>query len=170
MNIVLTGFMASGKTEISKAIAAMSKYKLTDTDDMIVSAAGKSINEIFAQDGEAEFRRIERDAIAAAAGLDGYVIATGGGVPLNKENMDMLRRNGVIVNLAPGFDVIKDRLEAARGTRPLLQNQSIAEIRKRFDDRKPFYDDCDVKIDVINGRTPASYAMEILDICGRYSK
>lgn len=170
MNIVLTGFMASGKTEISKAIASASKYKLTDTDDMIVQAAGKSINEIFAQDGEAAFRRIERETIAAAAELDGYVIATGGGVPLNKDNMDLLRKNGIIVNLAPGFEVIRDRLEAARSTRPLLQNQSIDEIQKRFDDRKPFYDDCDVKIDVINGRTPHSYALEILDICGRYSK
>ena len=162
MNIVLTGFMASGKTEISKAIAALSKYKLIDTDDMIVKAAGKSINAIFAEDGEEEFRRIEREEICRAAQLDGYVIATGGGVPTNRDNMNELRKNGVIVNLAPDFSVIQERLEQARATRPLLQNQSIDDIRKRFEERKPFYDECDIKIRVINGRTPQSYAMEIL--------
>lgn len=170
MNIVLTGFMASGKTRISKAIAAVSEYKLIDTDDMIVEAAGKSINQIFAEDGETEFRRIERKAICRAAALDGYVIATGGGVPANRENMDKLRKNGIIVNLAPSFDVILERLESARASRPLLQDQSIDEIKKRFYDRKPFYDECDIKINIINGRAPHSYAVEILDAVTKYEK
>ena len=170
MNIVLTGFMASGKTQISRAIAAVSKYKLIDTDNMIVEAAGKSINRIFAEDGEAEFRRIEREEICRAAGLDGYVIATGGGVPMNRVNMDELRKNGIIVNLAPSFSVIQERLETARSSRPLLQNQSIDEIKKRFDDRKPFYDECDIKIDIINGRTPHSYAIQILKELESYKK
>ncbi|MCH5212835.1 MAG: shikimate kinase [Oscillospiraceae bacterium] len=170
MNIVLTGFMASGKTQISKAIAAASKYKLIDTDDMIVEAAGKSINRIFSEDGETEFRLIERDAICRAAALDGYVIATGGGVPTNRANMDELRKNGIIVNLAPNFSVIQERLESARSSRPLLRNQSIDEIKKRFDDRKPFYEECDIKINIINGRTPHSYAIEILKAVESYIK
>lgn len=170
MNIVLTGFMASGKTQISKAIAAASEYKLIDTDDMIVETAGKSINRIFAEDGEAAFRQIEREVICRAAELDGYVIATGGGVPINRANMDELRKNGVIVNLAPSFSVIKERLEHARASRPLLQNQSIDEIKQRFFDRKPFYDECDIKINIINGRTPHSYAIEILKAVELYAK
>ena len=170
MNIVLTGFMASGKTEVSKAIAALSGYKLIDTDDMIARAAGKTINKIFAEDGEGEFRRVEHEVICRAAELDGYVIATGGGVPLNRENIRELRKNGIIVNLAPDFEVIKERLEAARATRPLLQNQSIEDVRARFEYRKPFYADCDVSIHVINGRTPRSYALEILDICEKTEK
>lgn len=170
MNIVLTGFMASGKTEISKTIAELSKYRLTDTDDLIVEAAGKTINEIFAQDGEAAFREIEYRTICSAARLDGYVIATGGGVPLRKENMDALRSNGIIVNLSPDFEVIAERLENARASRPLLHNSSIEDIKKRFDDRKPYYDNCDIKIHVINGRTPKSYALEILDACEKLIK
>ena len=170
MNIVLTGFMASGKTQISKAIAATSKYKLIDTDDMIVKMAEKSINRIFEEDGETEFRRIERDAICRAAELDGYVIATGGGVPTNRKNMDELRKNGIIVNLAPSFSVIRERIESARASRPLLRNQSIDEIKKRFYDRKPFYDECDIKINIINGRTPHSYAIEILKAIEAYTK
>ncbi len=165
MNIVLTGFMASGKTEISKAIAASSRYKLIDTDDMIVKETGKTINEIFDEVGERGFRELEHRTICKAAGLDGCVIATGGGVPLNKDNITVLRKNGIIINLAPDFDVIKRRLEAARATRPLLQNQDIEDIEKRFNDRLPFYADCDFKIHIINGRTPRSYALEILNIC-----
>ncbi|MGN0183133.1 MAG: shikimate kinase [Candidatus Ornithomonoglobus sp.] len=165
MNIVLTGFMASGKTEISKAIAAASRYKLIDTDDMIVKETGKTINEIFAEVGEKGFRELEHRIICKAAALDGYVIATGGGVVLNKDNITALRKNGVIVNLAPDFSVIKARLEAARATRPLLQNQDIDAVEKRFNDRLPFYADCDFKIHIINGRTPRSYALEILNIC-----
>lgn len=170
MNIVLTGFMASGKTEISKAIAAVSRYRLIDTDDMIVEAEGKSINEIFAEVGEAGFRKIEHNTILRAAELDGCVIATGGGVPLNRDNIAALRKNGVVVNLAPDFEVIKERLETARATRPLLQNQDLEAIEKRFNDRKPFYADCDYSVKVINGRTPRSYALEILEICERGAK
>ncbi len=164
MNIVLTGFMASGKTEISKAIASISKYALIDTDDMIVKKAGITINEIFAKYGEKYFRGLESEIVKEAAKGDNMVISTGGGVVLDRANIDELRKTGVIFNLAPDFSVIKDRLEAAAATRPLLKNQSIDEVRKRFDARRPFYDNCDYKIKVVNGRTPKSYAMEILSI------
>ncbi len=164
MNIVLTGFMASGKTEISKAIAEISKYNLADTDDMIVKKMNMTINEIFEKYGEDYFRKIEHEMISEAANMKNAVIATGGGAVLCKGNMDLLRETGVIFNLAPNFSVIRERLEAARKTRPLLMHDSIENIEKRFNDRKPFYDNCDHKIHIISGRTPRSYAMEILDI------
>lgn len=164
MNIVLTGFMASGKTAISEAIAQISKYTVVDTDDMIVKKAGMSVNEIFERFGEEHFRELECRAVREAAAMENVVIATGGGVALNKKNIDILRETGIIFNLAPEFNVIEERLEEARKTRPLLQQDSIEEIKKRFEDRKPFYDNCDFKIKVVNGRTPRSYAMEILKI------
>lgn len=164
MNIVLTGFMATGKSEISKAISQISEYKCVDTDDMIIKAAGKSIQRIFDEDGESEFRRIEHEVIRRAAELDGYVIATGGGVPLNRDNITELRKNGVIVNLNPSFEVITQRLERARQTRPLLQNQSTDEIKKRFIDRQPFYDNCDFKIKVSNKKPAKYFAEQILKL------
>lgn len=164
MNIVLTGFMASGKTEISKAIAEMSQYSRLDTDDMIVEKAGMTINEIFAKHGEEYFRRLEREIVKIAAESKNAVIATGGGAVLDKANIDELRKTGVIINLAPDFSVIKDRLENAAATRPLLKNRSIDEIKKRFESRMPYYDNCDYQIKIVHGRTPKSYAMEILSI------
>lgn len=164
MNIVLTGFMASGKSEISKAIAKLSDYMLLDTDDMIVEKAGMSINEIFAAHGEEYFRQLEKEAVREASKAKKAVIATGGGVVLDKENVSVLRSTGVIFNLAPDFSVIRERLEEARKTRPLLKQDSIEDIQKRFEERLPFYADCDHKISVINGRTPRSYAIEILKI------
>ena len=106
-----------------------------------------------------EFARIKK-----AAEMKNVVIATGGGVVLNEQNIEKLRKTGVIFNLSPDFSVIRERLEEARKTRPLLKQDSIENNKKRFDDRKPFYDNCDYKINVIHGRTPRSYAMEILEI------
>lgn len=162
MNIVLTGFMATGKTEISKAIAKISDYTLIDTDDMIVEAAKMSINDIFAQYGEEYFRELEHKCVCEAAQMDNMVIATGGGVVLNKENIKALRKNGKIVNLAPEFSVIEERLNKAAATRPLLKGQDIEAVKKRFEDRLPFYADCDIKIEVTNGKTPEEFAREIL--------
>ena len=162
MNIVMTGFMASGKSAIARSISELSRYEFIDTDEMIIETAGKSIQNIFDEDGEPAFRRIEHEVICRAAQLDGYVIATGGGVPLNPDNIKELRKNGVIVNLAPSFDTVIQRLDRARSTRPLLQNQSIDEIKKRFDDRQPFYADCDIRIEVTNDMPPRFYADQIL--------
>lgn len=162
MNIVLTGFMATGKTEISKAVAAMSRYKRIDTDDMIEKEMGCTINEIFKRYGEEYFRNLEHEIIKKTAENDNAVIATGGGAVLKKENIIELRKNGVIFNLSPDFSIIRERLETAAATRPLLKGSSIEEIEARFNSRKEFYDDCDYKIHVVNGRTAKSYAMEIL--------
>lgn len=164
MNIVLTGFMASGKTEVAKAIAQLGSYTLLDTDDMIVEKAGMSINEIFQKYGEEYFRQLEKAAVREATMSEHAVIATGGGVVLNTENMSALRKTGVIFNLAPDFAVIRERVGEARKTRPLMKHDSIEAIEKRFNERLPFYADCDYKIQVINGRSPRSYAMEILSI------
>ena len=168
MNIVLTGFMATGKTEISKALCTLTDRKYIDTDQMIENAEGISINEIFAQYGEEYFRKAEKEAVKKAASEKNAVIATGGGVVLDKENIDILRKSSVIINLHPDFEVIKERLKKASATRPLLQNQSIEDVRKRFDARLPFYANCDEKVHIVSGKTPLEFAKEILEIMKKY--
>lgn len=164
MNIVLTGFMASGKTSISKAISEISNLNLIDTDDMIVEKMGMSINEIFEKMGESKFRDIECEIISEVSKLDGYVISTGGGVPLNSKNIDALRKNGIVFNLSPDFETVLQRLEDARSTRPLLKNAEIEDIKKRFNDRLPFYAVCDYSIHITNDKDPYYYAREILNL------
>jgi shikimate kinase len=164
MNIVLTGFMASGKSEISKAIAELSKYTLVDTDALTEKKMNMTINDIFEKYGEEYFRKIEKEIVANVSKLNDAVIATGGGVVLDADNIKVLKETGVVFNLSPDFSVIKERLEEARKTRPLLKFDSISNIEKRFNERKPLYDNCDYKINIINGRTPRSYAIEILKI------
>lgn len=169
MNIVLTGFMASGKTNISRALAELAGMAFADTDSMTEEAAGMTINEIFAKYGEEKFRELESEAVKKAAVMENTVISTGGGTVLRKENIDALRKNGVIVNLAPDFEVIKARVEAAAATRPLMKGSSIDDIKRRFDSRKPFYDNCDIKIKVTNEGTPRGHAQEILNKLNEYT-
>ncbi len=164
MNIVLTGFMASGKTAISKALKnRLSNYDLIDTDELIVDKMNMTINEIFDKYGEQEFRKIEHEIICEISKLNNTIISTGGGVVLNKDNINVLRQNGIIVNLSPDFDTIKERLDKARATRPLLRDSNIEEIYDRFLSRLPFYDDCDIKIHVSNQHNPQYFAKNIIN-------
>ncbi len=164
MNIVLTGFMASGKTAISKAIAKISDLKFLDTDDLIVERSGMTIEEIFDNMGEIGFREIEYNIIREISELDGYVISTGGGVPLNIANIRELRKNGIIVNLSADFEVIKERIlrSGQKEKRPLIRSSNFDEIEQRFNDRIKYYRECDFQIRVTNDRDPDYYANEIL--------
>ena len=164
MNIVLTGFMATGKTQISKRIANMLGYNLVDTDAVIVERTNMSINEIFDQNGEEYFREIEHDVICDVGKLDNTVISTGGGVVLNQKNIKELRKNGIIVNLSPDFDVILERLSHAKDSRPLLKDSDIEGIHQRFIDRLPYYAVCDYKIKVSNEYGPEHFAKEIVKL------
>ncbi|MDD6483471.1 MAG: shikimate kinase [Clostridiales bacterium] len=168
MNIVLTGFMASGKTEISKILAKKLDYKLIDTDECIERNEGTTINELFEKYGEEYFRSLEHEVVKKAAKEDRAVISTGGGVVLNRANIDALRQNGIIINLAPDFETIRERIERAAATRPLMKNSSIEEIRERFIMRKAFYENCDKKVVVTNSKTPGEHAEEIIKIMSEY--
>jgi len=147
-NIVLTGFMASGKTVVGKALAESLKREFIDSDIEIEKKCGISIPEIFEKYGEEYFRKMETEVIADLSLKSHAVIATGGGVVLNGDNIAMLRKNATIVNLEPCEAVIKERLSNDDGTRPLNKGQDIEQIIKRFEGRKPYYDNCDVKVKI----------------------
>lgn len=147
-NIIMTGFMASGKTVIGKALAEKLGREFVDSDLVIEEKCGMSIPRIFEKYGEEYFRKVEAEVIEELSQKNNAVISTGGGVVLNGDNISNLRKNGTIVNLEPEIDVIIKRLSTDDGTRPLNKGQDIEQILKRFEDRKPYYDNCDVKVKI----------------------
>lgn len=147
-NIVLTGFMASGKSVCGKALAEKLGREFVDSDCVIEEKCKMTIPQVFEKYGEEYFRKVEKEVIYQLSLKSGCVIATGGGVVLDKENISTLRKNATIVNLEPCESVIRERLSRDDGTRPLNKGQDIEQILKRFEGRKPFYDNCDVKVKI----------------------
>ncbi|MBQ4282773.1 MAG: hypothetical protein IJB96_02465, partial [Lachnospira sp.] len=99
-NIVLIGFMGCGKTTLGRFISTNKGYKFVDTDDIIVEKQGRSINDIFAMEGEAYFRQLETDTIKEMLGsVSDTVISVGGGLPVREENQGLLRELGLCVYL-----------------------------------------------------------------------
>jgi shikimate kinase len=99
-NLILVGFMGTGKTVVGQAAARALGFDYVDSDDLIERKAGKTILRIFAEDGEPHFRDLETEAIRSLASLDRHVVATGGGCVLRDENWEAMRRAGLVVCLA----------------------------------------------------------------------
>jgi len=148
-NIVLIGFMGSGKTTFGKACAKKLGMEFLDADEYIVSKAGKSIPQIFAEDGEEAFRQLETEVLMDwRDNLSNTVLATGGGMPLRKENARLLKEIGRVEYLTATTKEIYDRVKGDTN-RPLLQcdnpYEKICELMKQ---RKCLYENAaDVVID-----------------------
>ncbi|MEA5113509.1 MAG: shikimate kinase [Geobacteraceae bacterium] len=160
-NIILTGFMGTGKSSVGKLLAKRLGYRFRDMDDMIVSRQNMSINEIFEKYGEIHFRTLEAEAIRSISEERGMVVSTGGGAVISKENRNMFRNIGLIVNLSASPEVILERLAQDDG-RPLLSgSKDIATIDRLMKEREPFYSDADIRIDT-TGKKLDDVAREIL--------
>jgi len=163
-NVVLIGFMGAGKTAVGKVLAKRLGKKFVELDSVIERKAGKSIPEIFQQDGEVTFRELEIEVTKEVSRDKNLVIACGGGIVLNKINIDRLKNESIIVYLTASPRVLLRRVSDSGEGRPLLNtsnrggdeprhydldarsplNRSIQELL-RF--RKPFYDRAaDIKI------------------------
>ncbi len=161
-NIVLTGFMGTGKTAVGKELARLLNMKLIDVDTQIEKSEKMTINEIFKQFGEPRFREIETEMITKLSKDKNSIISTGGGAVLKQENMDILRGNGVIICLTATPETILSRTSNSND-RPLLQVENPLErIKGLLDFRKPFYERADVMIDT-EGKTPLQIAEEIIE-------
>jgi shikimate kinase len=141
-NIALIGFMATGKTTIARAIARKSGKTLVEMDVLIEQRAGKSVADIFRDDGEIAFRQLEIDITREIAEKDNQVIACGGGIVLNRINIDRLKKKAVVVLLTVSFDVIAKRVCAGTNDRPLLAKSidKAQTIRELMSFRQPFYE------------------------------
>jgi shikimate kinase len=137
-NIVLIGFMGSGKTVISEALAKKSKRKLLDTDALIEATAGMRIKRVFAMYGEAYFRKLEAAAASAAAVETDAIIATGGGIVMRPANIKALKKNGAVIYLKNSFEVSAKRLKG-REDRPLFDYKNLEKTKELFKKRLPLY-------------------------------
>ena len=129
-NIILVGMPGCGKTTVGNLLASHYGRKLVDTDELIVKKAGKSIPEIFAEQGETGFRKIEAEIIKEVGKEKEPVIATGGGVIVTPENFDALRQNGTVIFINRNIDVLPT------DGRPLSQKNDLNEMFKK---RLPLY-------------------------------
>lgn len=149
-NVVLIGFMGTGKSCTGRLLAGRLGRPFIDVDRKIEQESGLAIGEIFAQHGEAYFRAREKDVIARVARYRKAVIATGGGVVLDADNMQRLRAGGVIICLTASVQTILERT-GRRNTRPLLARPDREEIVARLlAERAPLYAQADFILDTSN--------------------
>lgn len=143
-NIILIGFMGTGKTSLGKAAAKKLKIPFLDTDDLIVEREGMPISKIFAQKGEAYFRSLETEVITDLQDLEGgHVISCGGGLPLREENRPLLRKLGRVIYIRTSPAVLAARLESDT-TRPVLQQGEgtiLEKVERILGEREPKYMD-----------------------------
>ena len=152
-NIALIGFMGTGKTVIGAKLAEVLNKEFFEMDELIVKKAGKSIPEIFGEDGEIRFREYEMEVCKEASQRKNIVIACGGGVVLNKINLDYLKQSSIVVCLKSSPEVIFQRISKdGKETRPLLNKPDpMKEIHDLLEFRAPFYNAAtDHQIDTSN--------------------
>lgn len=137
-NLVLVGFMGSGKSSVGRLLSSLTGFALVDTDTLVAQKAGRSIPEIFRMEGEDAFRAIETEVLRGLVGRIGLIVATGGGVIISEENRSLLRQIGAVVWLDASTDQLHQRVKHSR--RPLLQTEDPRRtIEELYRAREPLY-------------------------------
>lgn len=144
-------------------VARRLSLKFVDTDDLIAQRLQMSITDIFSRLGEPRFREIEKQVVAETSAKNGQVIATGGGVPLDDENVQNLKRNGLLVCLSANPEAIFRRTMRS-DTRPLLRAQDrLDRVRELLESRQLYYSVADHNVDT-SSRPASSVAREIVEL------
>ena len=139
--------MGTGKTAVAKAVARDLDKEYVSIDDIIEAREKRAINDIFRDDGEPYFRMVEKEVVKEVSEKSDQVVDTGGGVVLDSENMDALRKNGIIICLWADPQAVYDRTYK-QGHRPLLNvDDPMEKIKELLDHRKPFYERADFRVD-----------------------
>jgi len=143
-NLILTGFMGSGKSETGKLLAERLNIPFYDMDEMIATDEGMSVSDIFAKKGEAYFRKLETSFIESIKIKSPFILSTGGGVVVRKENRKIIKALGVVVYLKTSPESVFERL-VGDDSRPLLQVPDAREkIKTMMHERASAYSDCDI--------------------------
>ncbi|HZK44476.1 MAG TPA: shikimate kinase [Syntrophomonadaceae bacterium] len=150
-NIVLIGFMGTGKSTVGVKIAERLKMNFVDMDREIEKITGMSIKLLFKNHGEVRFRSEEKLMAQKLSKQKNMVIATGGGVVLQEDNIEVLRENGIIICLDADASNIFERVNRKRGTRPLLKkNLTVKDVEDMLAERETFYAGADYRINTSN--------------------
>lgn len=169
MRIFLIGFMGSGKTHWGKQLAAQLKIPFFDLDEEIVKSEGKSIGDIFASCGEEHFRMIEKEALETL--IDDHssmVLSCGGGTPCFFNNIERMKKYGVVVWLNTHSEVILGRLLKEKASRPLLKNIDDADLKvyiiRKLNERRMYYEQADIVVDNENSISTGEFIQAILQV------
>ncbi len=145
-NVFLVGMMGAGKSTLGRLLASRLSYQFLDTDSLIEACTGKTIPEIFASDGEAPFREVERKVLAQVAAYKRLVVATGGGIVLDSLNWSYLHA-GIVVWLDAPVDMLFERIVASPVLRPLLHTPDPkATLAALCEQRRQRYAQADIHI------------------------
>jgi len=158
-NIVLFGFMASGKTTAGGLLSEMTGMRLLDTDSMVEEAAGATVEDVFMAGGEKRFRELERVEVLRAAGRQNVIIAVGGGAVLEVGNVMELSRAGVMYLLDVSADEVRRRA-GGRSGRPLL-GEGKGDVEELMRARRHAYHEAADVVIQTTGRTTSDVAREI---------
>lgn len=165
-NVILTGFMGTGKSTVGRLLAARLNYTFRDLDSLIVEKEGMSINTIFADRGESYFREVEFSVLKTVLAEHFLVVSTGGGAVIREENRCLMRKSGIVVNLTASPETILQRLQSDE-ERPLLRDsKNLAQIQKLLMERELFYAEADIRIDT-DGKNVEDVARDILNFLER---
>jgi len=162
--IALIGFMGSGKSTVGRLLAHALGYHFVDLDDRIEAEAGRTIGQIFAEEGEESFRRREAEALESLASEEEVVAAGGGGAPVSAGNQGFFSGVATTFYLEVSFEEFVRRA-GSDPARPLLR-RGMGELRSLYEARRPIYERLGRRIPT-DGRRADEVAQEILEILGR---
>ncbi len=163
-NIFLIGMMGAGKSTIGKLLAQKVHYNFVDTDSLIEQCAGKSIPEIFANEGEDSFRDLEQQILSQVSAYTRLVVATGGGIVMRSLNWSHLH-DGIVVWIDVPVEVLYDRLKTESEHRPLLQTEDpLQRLNDLYEQRRDRYAQADISIMVNADETPEAVSDRLFDM------
>ena len=149
--IYLIGYMGSGKTTVGRSLAKKLDFQFIDMDDFIENRQRKTINEIFTEKGETDFRLLENKALEEISAFENVVISTGGGAPCFHNNLEIMNKTGFTVYLKVSPKELANRLNIYKNNRPLLKNKAphemIAFISENLEKREPYYNQAELVFD-----------------------
>ncbi len=171
MTIFLIGYMASGKTTLGRALARTSGMQFIDLDFYIQQRFRKTISEIFAEEGEEGFRRLERSVLNEVGEFCDVIISCGGGTPCFFDNMDFMNSRGVTVWLRSSVGRIVERLLTAKTRRPIVERLTREElpafVEAHLEERSPFYSKARMTFDSENLESKPEIRQQVRALAGR---